>query len=294
MRIGIDLGGTKIEAIPLGPAGETLFRERVATPLAYDDRIAAIAALASEAERAAGKACSIGIGTPGTLSPHSGLMQNAENLVGRPLRRDLEAALRRPIRMANDADCFALSEAADGAGTGHRTVFGVILGTGVGAGIVVDGRLLPAGPNATGGEWGHNPLPAPDDDERPGPSCYCGRAGCTETFLNGRGLSLAYREVTGADLPPEDIARDDTPGKRAALDRYAGRLARALASVINILDPQVIVLGGGLSNVDRLYEAVPPLLPRFVFSDGVATSIVRARHGDSSGVLGAARLWDGA
>jgi len=291
-RIGVDLGGTKIEAVVLGDGGEALFRRRVPTPSHYEDRLAAIAALVAEAETAAGRACTVGVGTPGSVSPHSGLMQNAENLEGRPLREDLAAALGREIRMANDADCLALSEASDGAGAGQDVVFAAILGTGVGAGIVAHGRLLHRGPNATTGEWGHNPLPAPEDHERPGPACYCGRTGCIETFLNGRGLALAYREATGTDAVPEDIARGDSPGKVAALDRYAMRLARSLATVINILDPDVIVLGGGLSNVARLYTTVPPLLPRFVFADGVRTPIVKATHGDSSGVRGAARLWD--
>jgi fructokinase len=290
MRIGVDLGGTKIEAVVLDGDTER-FRRRIATPGPYEERIAAIAALVAEAEAAVAVRCTVGIGTPGSVSPHTALMQNAENLVGRPMREDLRVALGRDIRMANDADCLALSEAADGAGAGRRCVFAAILGTGVGAGVVVDGRLL-AGPNGTAGEWGHNPLPWPADDERPGPACYCGLHGCVETFLNGRGLALAYREATGEEATPETIARGDTPGRRAALDRYAHRLARALATVINVLDPDVIVLGGGLSNIGRLYDAVPPLLPRFVFSDGVATPIVRARHGDSSGVRGAARLWD--
>jgi fructokinase len=239
-----------------------------------------------------GEACSVGIGTPGSISPHSGLMQNAENMEGRPLHADLAAALGREIRMANDADCLALSEASDGAGAGYDVVFAAILGTGVGAGIVAHGRLLHRGPNATTGEWGHNPLPFPTDGERPGPACYCGRHGCAETFLNGRGLSLAHRDVTGEDALPEAIALADSPARLASLDLYADRLARSLATVINILDPDVIVLGGGLSNIARLYETVPPLLPRFVFSDGVKTPIVKAKHGDSSGVRGAARLWD--
>jgi fructokinase len=293
MRIGVDLGGTKIEAILLDRAGHIRFRKRVPTPGPYERRIAAIRALVAEAEAAAGGRCSVGIGTPGTISPHTGLMQNAENLVGRPLRRDLEAALERTVRLANDADCFALSEASDGAGAGCGTVFGVILGTGVGAGIVIGGRLLQGGPNATSGEWGHNPLPWPTETERPGPACYCGLSGCVETFLNGRGLSLAYRQISGSDLAPEEIAAGNTKAAREALDLYAHRLARALSTVINVLDPEIVVLGGGLSNIERLYDAVPPLLPRFVFSDGVATRLVRARHGDSSGVRGAARLWDG-
>ncbi|MEN3977245.1 ROK family protein [Emcibacter sp. SYSU 3D8] len=291
LRMGIDLGGTKIEGVVLDAGGAELFRRRVPTPSHYDDRINAIAALVTEAEAATGL-CTVGVGTPGSISPHTTFMQNAEGLEGRPLREDIAAALRREIRMANDADCLALSEASDGAGAGHDVVFAAILGTGVGAGIVAHGRLLHRGPNATHGEWGHNPLPAPDDAERPGPACYCGRRGCTETFLNGRGLALAYREATGEDASPEDIARGDSPARIAALERYALRLAKSLATVINILDPDVIVLGGGLSNIDRLYDLVPPLLPRFVFSDGVKTPMVKARHGDASGVRGAARLWD--
>ncbi len=292
LRLGVDLGGTKIEAVVLGDDGAVLFRKRVRTPSHYDDRLGAIAALVADGEQAVGRSCTVGVGTPGSISPHTRLMQNAENLEGTPLREDLAATLKREIRMANDADCLALSEASDGAGAGHKVVFAAILGTGVGAGIVAHGRLLHRGPNATTGEWGHNPLPSPAEQERPGPACYCGRNGCIETFLNGRGLALAYREVTGEDAAPEDIALGDSLARIAALDRYALRLARSLATVINILDPDVIVLGGGLSNVNRFYETVPPLLPRFVFSDGVKTPIVKARHGDSSGVRGAARLWD--
>jgi fructokinase len=291
-RLGVDLGGTKTEAVVLDDEGGELFRRRIPTPPRYEDRVAAIAALVAVAETAVGQRCTVGVGTPGSISPHTGLMQNAENMEGRPLGEDLAAALRREIRMANDADCLALSEASDGAGAGKSVVFAAILGTGVGAGIVAGGRLLHRGPNATTGEWGHNPLPAPADHERPGPACYCGRHGCIETYLNGRGLSLAHREAAGAEAPPEEIALADSPARLAALDIYADRLARSLALVINILDPDVIVLGGGLSNVERLYETVPPLLPRYVFSDGVKTPLVRALHGDSSGVRGAARLWD--
>lgn len=292
LRLGVDLGGTKTEAVVLADDGSELFRRRIPTPPAYEDRIAAIAALVAAAETGVGERCRIGVGTPGSISPHSGLMQNAENMEGRPLHLDLAAALQRDIRMANDADCLALSEASDGAGAGKSVVFAAILGTGVGAGIVANGRLLHRGPNATTGEWGHNPLPFPGNRERPGPACYCGRHGCTETFLNGRGLSLSHREITGEDALPEQIALADSPARLAALDLYADRLARSLATVINILDPDVIVLGGGLSNIGRLYETVPSLLPRYVFSDGVKTPLVQAMHGDSSGVRGAARLWD--
>lgn len=291
MRLGIDLGGTKIEAIVLSDDGLEQFRKRVPTPDAYEDRIAAIATLVADAETAVGTACTIGIGTPGSLSPHSGMMQNAENLIGKPLQQDLERALDRPIRLANDANCFALSEATDGAGAGAALVFGVILGTGVGGGIVASGQLLD-GPNGITGEWGHNPLPDPDDDERPGPACYCGRHGCIETFLNGRGLVRAYETVTGTTLPAEEIAAGDTPQKITALEHYERRLAKALAGVINVIDPNVIVLGGGLSNIDRFYETVPALWHAWVFSDGAATCLAKARHGDSSGVRGAAWLWN--
>lgn len=291
MKLGIDLGGTKIEVIVLSDNGEERFRQRVATPAAYADKLAALAKIVHTAETAVGEPCTIGVGTPGSLSPHTGVMQNGENLVGKALHTDLENALGRRIRMANDANCFTLSEATDGAGAGASLVFGVILGTGVGGGITAGGHLL-HGPNAISGEWGHNPLPGPDDDERPGPLCYCGRRGCIETFLNGRGLARAYESVTGHVLPAEDIAAADAPEKIIALERYERRLAKALASVINILDPDVIVLGGGLSNIDRLYETVPALWGAWIFSDGAATHLVKARHGDSSGVRGAAWLWN--
>lgn len=277
MRIGIDLGGTKIEGIALDGNGRTLLRRRVATPRGdYRGTIEAIAALVAAIESETGQRGSVGAGIPGALSPVTGRVKNANStwLNGQPLKQDLEAALAREVRLANDANCFALSEAVDGAGQGARTVFGVILGTGVGGGIVIDGRVL-VGPNAIAGEWGHNPLPLPSAEDLPLRPCYCGRAGCIETYLCGPALT-----------------RDGGPEDEAALRRYEERLARALAGVINLLDPDVIVLGGGVSNVERLYATVPRLWTRHVFSDHVATRLARHVHGDSSGVRGAAWLWD--
>ncbi|RAU21508.1 transcriptional regulator [Paramagnetospirillum kuznetsovii] len=289
MRIGVDLGGTKIEAIALDADGRILDRRRVASARDdYDGTIRAIAALVSGLESGLGRTGSIGVGIPGTISPRTGLVKNANStwLIDRPLDRDLEKALGRPVRLANDADCFALSEATDGAGAGMDSVFGVILGTGVGGGIVLGGRLA-AGPNAIAGEWGHNPLPWPTDAERPGPPCYCGRSGCIETFLSGPGLARDH----GEGLSAEAVAASTAPSAQAAIARFEERLARALASVINILDPHVIVLGGGLSKMERLYHGVPELWGQWVFSDGVATQLRPPVHGDSSGVRGAAWLW---
>ncbi len=289
IRIGIDIGGTKTEAIALDHLGRELARRRVATERgSYDGTIRTVTALVATLESELAVRGSVGIGIPGTISPASGLVKNANStwLIGRPLDRDLEAALDRPVRLANDADCFALSEASDGAGAGFATVFGVILGTGVGGGIVVHGRLL-AGPNAIAGEWGHNPLPWPADDERPGPLCYCGRRGCVETFLSGPALARDH----GGGLDAEEICASDRAEAVAAMGRYEDRLARALASVINVIDPHVIVLGGGLSKVGRLYQAIPALWGRWVFSDRVETVLRPPRHGDSSGVRGAAWLW---
>jgi fructokinase len=296
IRLGVDLGGTKIEIVALGPDGAERLRRRVPSPHGdYDATVRAVRDLVGAAEAELGGTASVGIGAPGAISPATGLVKNANStwLNGRPLHRDLAAALAREIRIANDADCFALSETADGAGMGARTVFGVILGTGVGGGIVRDGALL-SGPNAIAGEWGHNPLPWPEPNEWPGPPCYCGRTGCTETFLSGPALAADHARTGGADLPGVEIAARAAAGDPAAaatMARYAARLARALAAVINLLDPDVIVLGGGLSNINALYKDVPPQWPRFVFSDTVATRLVRNRHGDSSGVRGAARLW---
>jgi predicted NBD/HSP70 family sugar kinase len=283
MRIGIDLGGTKIEALGLDAAGRQVFRKRVATPRGdYAATLDAVAALAREIGDG-----SVGIGIPGALSRTTGLVKNANStwLIGRPLKEDLERALGREVRLENDANCFALSEAVDGAGAGAPVVFGVILGTGVGAGIVVERKVL-IGRNAIAGEWGHNPLPTPDD--LPLPRCYCGRAGCIETYLSGPGLEGDHQRLTGERL----AARDIVAKNGAALERYIERLARSLAGVINVLDPDVIVLGGGMSNVERLYGDVPRLWKRHVFSDEVATRLVRNLHGDSSGVRGAAWLWD--
>ena len=296
-RIGIDLGGTKIEAAALSPDGVILARLRAPTPRDdYQGTLTAIAGLVERLEGGAGRAASIGVGMPGILSPATGLVKNANSvwLIGRPLADDLQHVLNRPVRFENDANCFALSEARDGAGQGCRLVFGVILGTGTGGGVVVDGQVW-RGRNAIGGEWGHNPLPWPGPGEHPGPRCYCGMTGCIETFLSGPGLAADHERATGHHWAPAWIVAAATAGDptaEATLARYDDRLARALASLINVLDPDVIVLGGGLSNLDRLYAAVPRLWGAYVFSDHVATSLVPPVHGDSSGVRGAAWLWD--
>jgi fructokinase len=297
MRIGVDLGGTKIEGVALAEDGRELARRRVATPRHdYGATLSAIVSLVGELERETGREGSVGVGMPGALSPASGLVKNANStwLIGRPFDRDLAAALGRPVRCANDANCFALSEAVDGAGQGARVVFGVIVGTGTGGGIVVDGRVL-TGPNAIAGEWGHNPLPWPRDDERPGPPCYCGKAGCVESFLSGPGLARDYRAATGTGLEAEEIARRAERGEReahAALARYEDRMARSLATVLNLLDPDVVVLGGGMSLITRLYESVPRLWQAWAFSDRIQTPLRPPRHGDASGVRGAAWLWN--
>ncbi len=295
MRIGIDLGGTKIEILALDDHGREVFRRRVPTPREdYDGTVRAIVGLVDAVEAALGPA-SVGIGIPGAVSPLTGLVKNANSvwLIGRPLADDLARALNRRVRLANDANCFALSEAVDGAAAGAGVVFGVIIGTGTGGGLVVEGRVL-TGANAIAGEWGHNPLPWPDDAERPGPPCYCGRRGCIETFLSGPGLARDHEAAAGEALAAPDIveraARGDARAQ-ATLARYDRRLAKALASVVNIVDPDVIVLGGGLSQLDRLYHRVPALWGEYVFSDGVTTRLVPPRHGDASGVRGAAWLW---
>lgn len=296
LRIGIDLGGTKIEGVVLDAQGEVRWRRRVATPKDdYAATIAAVCALVQALERDCGTRCSVGVGIPGTLSAATGRIKNANAtwLNARALDADLARAVGRPVRLANDANCLAVSEASDGAGAGAAVVFGVILGTGVGGGIVVHGRPL-AGANGIGGEWGHNPLPWPEPDEQPGPPCYCGKHGCIETFLSGPGFARDFQAATGQSLPPPGIVAQALAGAgaaAAALSRYEHRLARALASVINVLDPDVIVLAGGMSNIDRLYERVPQLWRAFVFSDAVVTRLARNRHGDSSGVRGAAWLW---
>jgi len=296
MRIGVDLGGTKTESVAIDDTGIERARLRVPTLSdSYDAIITSIVRLVHDTEACVGQTGTVGIGIPGALSPATGLVKNANTvaLIGHPLDRDLARALNRPVRVANDANCFVLSEASDGAGAGARVVFGVIVGTGTGGGVVVDGKLL-TGPHAIAGEWGHNPLPWPRDDERPGPSCYCGKCGCIETFLAGPSLARDHRLHTGEARDADDIARRAEAGDAAALAsmiRYEDRMARGLASVINLLDPDVIVLGGGLSNIARLYREVPLRLSQYVFSDTVSTPIVPARHGDSSGVRGAAWLW---
>ena len=298
MRIGIDLGGTKIEGLLLAGDGREVARERIDTP--RDDYDAALAAIAGLVESLASKTGSetigaFGVGMPGSLSPRDGLVRNANAICinGKDLHKDLEAITGCRVRLANDANCFALSEASDGAGQGAHCVFGVILGTGVGGGLVVAGQLI-EGRNRVGGEWGHNPLPRPQDHERPGPTCYCGRQGCIESFLSGPALAHDHAITCGQKLRgPEIVAAAEAgdPDAMQSLARYEGRFARALASVINLFDPDVIVLGGGLSNIGRIYENVPELWLPHVFSDSVETRLVPATHGDSGGVRGAAWLW---
>lgn len=297
MRIGVDLGGTKIEIVALDAAGRQLLRRRIATPQGdYAATLAAVAGLVAGVEAELGQRGSLGIGIPGAEAKPGGPIKNANStcLIGRPLRADLETLLQREIRLANDANCFGLSEAIDGAGRGAEIVFGVILGTGVGGGIVVRGQVL-GGANAIAGEWGHNPLPLPDANDLPLPPCYCGRAGCIETYLSGPALTRDHFLRTGETLAPQQIDRHAAAGDaacEATLQRYEARLGRALAGVINILDPQVIVLGGGLSNLQRLYRNLPAGCGRHVFSADFYTRIVPPAHGDSSGVRGAAWLWD--
>ena len=296
MRIGIDLGGTKIEAAALDAEGRVVLARRAPTPAGdYGATIAEVERLVAGIETALGRRCTVGVGMPGALSPATGLVKNANStwLNGRPFDRDHSAALGRSLRFANDANCFTLSEAVDGAGAGATVVFGAILGTGVGGGIAVDHRLI-TGCNGIGGEWGHSPLPWPRDDERPGPPCYCGKRGCIETFLSGPGLALDHRHASGEALDAVAIAEHAAAGEpqaAASLDRYQDRLARGLATVINLLDPDVIVLGGGLGQIASLYEAVPRAWGAYVFSDTVATRLVPPRHGDAGGVRGAAWLW---
>ena len=296
MRIGVDLGGTKTEVIVLDERGEVLMRERRPTPAGnYAATLDCIADLVTEARARTGPAASIGIATPGALSARSGLIKNSNSTVlnGKPLQRDLSARLGQEVRLENDANCFALSEAVDGAAAAHRVVFGVILGTGVGGGIVID-RRIEAGRNHIGGEWGHNPLPWMQPDEFPGTRCYCGKLGCIEMFLSGRGLTRDFRNRGGGEQSVEEIVRSAEHGEmlaRECLASYTDRLARALSSVVNVLDPDALVLGGGLSNIEALYREVPSLLSQYAFSDGVDSPLLRARHGDSSGVRGAAWLW---
>lgn len=290
-RIGVDLGGTKTEVAVLDGSG-IAYRRRVPTPKAYGDIIGAVARLVLDAEAALGVSATVGVGIPGTLSPQSGLVKNANTqvLIGQALDQDLSRLLQREVRVENDANLFALSEASDGAGAGRRCVFGVIIGTGCGGGIIVDGRVL-GGRHRIAGEWGHTPLPWPRGDEYPQPLCWCGQRGCLELYLSGPGLQADAGGVAPGELVTRAATGD--AGAAAALERHADRLARGLAVVVNVLDPDVIVLGGGLSNMAHLYERVPALLPRYVFSDVAGTPVVRAQHGDSSGVRGAAWLWPG-
>lgn len=299
MRFGIDLGGTKTEIVVLGSDDREIVRRRVPTPAHdYDAIVATIARLVAEVESELGTRGSVGVATPGARSRATGRMKNANStvLIDRDFARDLEGAIGRPVRIANDANCFALSEAVDGAARAAGCVFGVIIGTGVGGGLVVDGRIV-TGRNDIAGEWGHNPLPWPRDDERPGPPCYCGRSGCIETFVSGTGFAHDHRVRGGEPLDGPAIvsaARAGDGGARGTLERYVDRFARSLASVVNIVDPDAIVLGGGMSNVLEVTETLADRMRAYVFSDTFDTPIVRARHGDSSGVRGAARLWDDA
>jgi len=301
MRIGIDLGGTKIEAILLAADGRELERVRMPTPQGdYEGTVRAVASLVARLEQSIDEVPTVGIGMPGAMSPATGLVKSSNSvcLIGNPLDKDLQAAIGRPVRLTNDANCFAVSEAQDGAGKGAHVVFGVILGTGVGGGIAIDGHAM-TGLNAITGEWGHNPLPWPQVldgiDERPGPACYCGQHGCVETFLAGPWMSHDHKLHTKQDCSSHDIVAQAEAGDaacEATLKRYEHRLARAISTVINVIDPDVIVLGGGLSNIKRLYTNVPKIWDEWIFSDSVTTTMVPNVHGDSSGVRGAAWLWD--
>lgn len=294
-RLGIDLGGTKIAAVVFDASDAICWNERIATPRHdYAATIAALVGVVARAEAAVGQSCTVGVGIPGAPSPTTGLVKNANSiwLNGRPFGRDLEAALERTVALANDANCLAVSEATDGAAAGEDVVFGAILGTGTGGGLVVHGRAI-TGPNAIAGEWGHNPLPWPDPEEQPGPACFCGQSGCIETFLSGPGLAADYRRRGGGTITGEEIVERASAGEPLAartLKAWTRRLAKALASVINVVDPDVIVVGGGLSRISSIYQDVPRLWGAWVFSDEVRTKFVPALHGDASGVRGAARL----
>jgi predicted NBD/HSP70 family sugar kinase len=293
MRFGLDLGGTKMEAVLLDNTGEIVWRERRPTPSEdYAAIIDTITELVDDADRQSTQDISIGIGMPGSLSPKTGLVRNSNTqcLSGRAIQQDLEARLARQVRLANDANCFALSEATDGAGAGATSVFGVIIGTGCGGGLVFDGKLQ-NGTNSIGGEWGHNPLAAPKPEELPAPPYYCGRHGCNEVWISGSGFARDHAAVTGEKLTAEEIISSDSAAAKASLERLCDRIARALGAVINVVDPEVIVLGGGLSNVDRLYSQIPEIWDAYIFSDVIETRLLKNKHGDASGVRGAAWLW---
>jgi fructokinase len=296
IRIGIDLGGTKIEALAIDPAGRELARHRVATPRHdYEGSIQVMAGLVRQLEQETGRSGTVGVAIPGSISAVTGLIKNANSvwLNGKPLDRDLSAAMQRDVRCVNDANCLAVSEATDGAGAGFGVVFAAILGTGCGAGITFQARPH-NGPNGIAGEWGHNPLPWPSADEFPGPSCYCGQHGCLETWISGTGLEDDYERATGTRRTGREILALIVSGDsaaEAAVQRYESRLTRGLAHVINVLDPDVIVLGGGMSRIERLYPALKAQLPNYVFGKEFATPIRAALHGDSSGIRGAAWLW---
>ncbi len=296
MRIGIDLGGTKIEGIALDRQGVERARRRIASPQGYAGAIEAIRGLVGALEADSGAPVrAVGVGMPGSISPHTGLARNGNSiwLNGKPFAKELQAALGLPLRCENDANCFALSEATDGAGASAQIVFGVILGTGCGGGVSIDGRVL-TGAAGVAGEWGHNPLPWPAPDEYPGPRCWCGKDGCIEQWVCGPAFAKDHERITGERMTPREIEARADAGDAAAIasiDRLCGRIARGLSAIINVIDPHVIVLGGGVSNIARLYEDIPLRLPRYVFSDHVASKVVKNMHGDSSGVRGAAWLW---
>jgi fructokinase len=295
MRIGVDLGGTKIEIAALDCGGQIVTRRRIKSAGDYRGTVQTIRDLVLGVERDLGRPATVGVGIPGAISPFTGLVKNANStwLIGHPFDKDLSQALDREVRVANDANCFALSEAVDGAGAGARTVFGVIIGTGTGGGIAVERRVL-SGRNAIAGEWGHNPLPWPDPAELPGPLCYCGKRGCIETWCSGPGMSREFQQTEGRNMSAEQIAEaaaNDDAQASAAIARFERRLGKSLASLINVLDPDAIVLGGGLSNLDRLYTTLPPIVSEYAFSDSISTPIRRNVWGDSSGVRGAAWLW---
>lgn len=293
MRFGLDLGGTKMEAVLLDVTGEIVWRERRPTPAEdYQAIIETIAALVAQAAIETAQEMTVGIGMPGSLSPKTSLVRNSNTqcLNGQAIKQDLERAMAREVRLANDANCFALSEATDGAGAGAQSVFGVIIGTGCGGGLVFDGKLQ-NGANGIGGEWGHNPLAAPTADELPGPPCYCGRHGCNEVWISGSGFARDHDAIAGEKLTAEQIIASDSTAAKASFERLCDRIARALGAVINVFDPNVIVLGGGLSNVDALYTHIPEIWDGYIFSDVIETRLVKNKHGDSSGVRGAAWLW---